>query len=132
MTRSPYPVAVVGVGHMGGAMAANLLTRGWPVQVCDLVPERMHALASLGAGVHDHPASAAVTSDATIVCVVDAVQCEQVLFGPQGLALAVPAGHTVLLCPTIAPQDTESLAQRLVARAGDRLALKRRKHHRNN
>lgn len=119
MTSSPYPVAVVGVGNMGGAMAANLLVRGWPVHVCDLVPERMRELESFGAVPHEHPASCAIKSIATIVCVVDAAQCEQVLFGPQGLAPAVPAGHAVLLCPTIAPQDTESLAQRLGERGID-------------
>ena len=30
------PVSVVGVGNMGGAIAANLLARGLSVQVCDL------------------------------------------------------------------------------------------------
>lgn len=94
-------------------MAANLLSRGWPVHVCDLLPERMRELEPLGAIPHDHPVAAAVKSAVTIVCVVDAPQCEQVLLGPHGVAAAVPAGHTVLLCPTIAPQDTESLAQRL-------------------
>lgn len=40
-----YPVAVIGVGNMGAAMAANLLSRSWPVAVCDLLPERSQALA---------------------------------------------------------------------------------------
>ena len=34
--RTVYPVGIVGVGNMGGAMAANLLQRGWPVHVLDL------------------------------------------------------------------------------------------------
>jgi 3-hydroxyisobutyrate dehydrogenase-like beta-hydroxyacid dehydrogenase len=48
--------------------------------------------------------------------VVDASQVQQVLFGSQGVAAAVPAGHTVLLCPTIAPQDTERFAAQLAQR----------------
>jgi 3-hydroxyisobutyrate dehydrogenase-like beta-hydroxyacid dehydrogenase len=108
-----FPVAVVGVGNMGGAMAANLLARGWPVHVCDVVSQRMQDLESFGGITHDRPAQAAMECIATIVCVVDAAQCEQVLFGPQGVAASVPAGHVVLLCPTIAPQDAEALAQRL-------------------
>ena len=110
---APYPVAVVGVGNMGGAMAARLLAQGWPVQVHDIDPQKYAALLSAGATVHASPAQAALGCAAVIVCVVDAAQCEQVLFGPQGLAGAMRPGSMVMLCPTIAPQDTESLAGRL-------------------
>ncbi len=110
---APYPVAVVGVGNMGGAMAARLLAQGWPVQVHDIDPQKYVALLAAGATAHASPAQAAAGCGAVIVCVVDAAQCEQVLFGPQGLAGAMPPGGMVMLCPTIAPQDTESLAGRL-------------------
>ena len=116
MTRpaAPYPVAVVGVGNMGGAMAARLLELGWPVQVHDIDARKHVTLLAAGAMAHASPAQAALGCAAVIVCVVDAVQCEQVLFGPQGLAGVMPPGGMVLLCPTIAPQDTERLAGRLV------------------
>lgn len=109
----PYPVAVVGVGNMGGAMAARLLAQGWPVQVHDIDPQRHAALIAVGATAHASPAQAASGCAAVIVCVVDATQCEQVLFGSRGLAGAMRPGSMVMLCPTIAPQDTESLAGRL-------------------
>jgi 3-hydroxyisobutyrate dehydrogenase-like beta-hydroxyacid dehydrogenase len=51
-----------------------------------------------------------------IVCVVDAAQSQAVLFGPQGATAALQPGQTVLLCPTIAPQDTEALAAGLAER----------------
>lgn len=110
---TPYPVAVVGVGNMGGAMAARLLAQGWPVQVHDIDPQKHAALIAAGATAHASPVQAASGCTAVIVCVVDAAQCEQVLFGPQGLAGAMPPGGMVMLCPTIAPQDTEALAGRL-------------------
>jgi len=118
MTAVPekFPVAVIGVGNMGGAMAANLLARGWPVHVCDVVPRRIRDLESLGALGHENAAQAAINSVAIIVCVVDAAECEQVLFGPGGAAAAMQPGQLVLLCPTIAPEDTELLAQRLAER----------------
>ena len=50
---------------------------------------------------------------AVIVCVVDAAQTEDVLFGAHGLAHSLPSGQTVILCPTILPQDVESFASRL-------------------
>ncbi len=109
----PYPVAVVGVGNMGGAMAARLLAQGWPVQVHDIDPQRHAALIAVGATAHASPAQVASGCAAVIVCVVDATQCEQVLFGSRGLAGSMRPGSMVMLCPTIAPQDTESLAGRL-------------------
>ena len=40
-----FPVGIVGVGNMGGAMAANLLGRGWPVFVNDLDAAKTRNLA---------------------------------------------------------------------------------------
>ena len=116
---APYPVAVVGVGNMGGAMAARLLGLGWPVQVHDIDSRKHAALVTAGATACTSPAAAAQACRVAIVCVVDAAQCADVLFGSQGLATGLPAGATVLLCPTIAPQDTEALAQRLAGRGID-------------
>jgi L-threonate 2-dehydrogenase len=114
-----FPVAVVGVGNMGGAMAGNLLERGWPVHVCDRVPQRVQDLLPFGALALENPAQAATNCVAIIVCVVDAAQCEEVLFGPDGVAAAMQPGQMVMLCPTLAPQDTESLACRLAERGID-------------
>jgi L-threonate 2-dehydrogenase len=37
-------VGIVGIGNMGGGMAARLLDRGWQVRTCDLVEARVQAL----------------------------------------------------------------------------------------
>jgi putative dehydrogenase len=107
------PVAIVGVGNMGGGMAGRLLERGWPVRACDLVPARVATLVQQGASAAASPAEVAIGAQALIVCVVDAVQAEAVLFGPDGAAAALAPGTPVLLCPTISPQDVERLAQAL-------------------
>lgn len=104
---------IVGVGNMGGGMAARLLARGWRVRACDLVAARVDALVRMGAEAAATPADAARGADALIVCVVDAAQAADVLFGARGAAAALPPGRAVLLCPTIAPQDVEGLAARL-------------------
>lgn len=100
---------------MGGAMAANLLTRGWAVEVCDIDPAKVADLKEKGASALAVPAQAAINSVAFIVCVVDAAQTDVVLFGPHGLARMLQPGHTVMLCPTISPQDVEAFAVRLAA-----------------
>lgn len=109
-------VGIAGVGNMGGAMAAHLLEQGWRVQVCDIDASKVRALEGLGAAGRSDPAAAAEGCDALIVCVVDAAQTEEVLFGAQGAAAAMSAGQAVLLCPTIAPQDVEDFARRLAER----------------
>ena len=111
-----FQLAIIGVGNMGGAMAENLLTRGWPVNVCDRYHDRCAALAPLGALAFDNPGDAAVAAHCTIVCVVDAQQTRDVLFGSAGVAGVAGAmnlGGTVFLCPTMAPGDVEDIAARL-------------------
>ena len=109
-------LGIVGVGNMGGAMAAHLLEQGWSVRVCDLLPQRVEALVAQGAIAAAEPAAAAAGLSALIVCVVDAAQVESVLFGAHGAALALQPDAAVLLCPTIAPQDVERFAHELQGR----------------
>jgi 3-hydroxyisobutyrate dehydrogenase len=112
-------VGIVGTGNMGGGMATNLLARGWQVQVHDLDRIRVETLQNRGAIACADAAAAAADVPITIVCVVDAAQCDEVLWGKRGVH-ARPGGitgHTVMLCPTIAPDDVERLAARL-AQAG--------------
>ncbi|MFT3954098.1 MAG: NAD(P)-dependent oxidoreductase [Piscinibacter sp.] len=111
----PTRVAVVGIGNMGLAMALRLRDCGFDVQVRDIDPSREAMARDEGLGVHASPAAAASGAGCAIVAVVDAAQTEAVLFGADGIAAALPPGAAVLLCPTIAPHDTEALAARLVA-----------------
>ena len=107
-------VTIIGVGNMGGAMAANLLQQGWRVEVCDLEPSKVQNLKLFGAIALDLPAQAAINSIAYLVCVVDAAQTETVIFGRGGLASMLQPGQVVMLCPTMAPADVESIACRLL------------------
>ncbi len=117
MTLLHTPVAFIGIGNMGLAMALRLRDAGQPVRVHD-IDLRRHALAeAAGAELADSPAAVAAGCALLIVVVVDAAQTEAVLFGPAGAAAALPPGATVMLCPTIGPADVEQLAARL-AEAG--------------
>ena len=106
-------VSIIGVGHMGGGMATNLLARGYNVHVHDLDAKKANFYQAKGAESHINNAQAAIKSIVSIICVVDAAQTAEVLFGAHGVTSSVPEGHTVMLCPTIAPQDVESFAKRL-------------------
>ena len=117
-----FPVSIIGVGNMGGGMARNLLSKGWPVHVYDVDAARMQNLVSFGAFSHVNIEECAINSIVTIVCVVDADQTHEVLFGAnnaaggkaQGVAQAMQLGRVVMLCPTLAPQDVERFAKDLI------------------
>ncbi len=112
-------VSIIGVGNMGGGMALNLLARGYAVQVHDLDAAKVNFYQQKGAFAPVFIDKFAINSIATIICVVDAQQTDDVLFGRTGLMQSEPASlqqHTVVLCPTIAPQDVERIAQQLEER----------------
>jgi L-threonate 2-dehydrogenase len=107
------PVGVVGVGNMGQAMALRLLDRGHRVVVRDIRADAQAAATAAGAqGVHDC-ATLATHCHLLIVAVVDAAQCDTVLFGERGAHEGLHQGTTVMVCSTIAPHDVESIAARL-------------------
>ena len=118
MMKNLCSVAVVGAGNMGSAIVARLCELGWAVVVCDINPARQREALEVGAHLADTPETAvrALESDGVlIVCVVDAAQSRDVLLDEDGAATALQPGQTVLLCPTIAPEDTEALAAALRA-----------------
>lgn len=106
-------IGFVGIGNMGLAMALRLGEQGHEIAVCDIDAARPPL--APGAAVAAVPAALAGCA-LVIVAVVDAAQTRQVLFGPDGLAGALPPGATVMLCPTIAAEDTEACAAGLAAR----------------
>jgi len=106
-------VGVIGVGNMGSAMALRLLERGHRVVVRDIRPEAQAAAVAAGAAAVPDCAALARRCGLTIVAVVDAAQCEAVLFGDQGAHQGLHDAAAVMICSTIAPHDVVSLAARL-------------------
>lgn len=113
MTPTKTPVAIIGVGNMGGGMARRLLAQGWPVRVCDIDLQKTKSLEAIGALALSTPSQAAIDSVAILVVVVDADQTGDVLFGANGLGNALQPGQTVFLCPTLAPDDVAHMGARL-------------------
>ena len=111
----PFGVGIIGVGNMGAAMAERLATLGWMPRVYDIIPAKSRCLEQFGAVAPDSAAQAAINTVAVIVCVVDAAQTRDVLFGVRGIAAHLKPGQMVVLCPTISPHDVEDIAQRLLS-----------------
>lgn len=102
-------VAFLGLGAMGGPMAATLTRAGWPVAVFDVRPEARAELAALGAEDAANPAAAARGAATVLVMVRDFAQARAVLLGPDGALDALAPATLVILMSTVAPTDAREL-----------------------
>ena len=109
-------VGFIGLGIMGGAMAANLLKAGFDLTVWNRTPGRITPLAEAGAAVADGPADVAARSDIIVTCVSDTPDAEAVILGPGGVIEGARPGALVIDCSTISPEATKTIAARLKER----------------
>jgi 3-hydroxyisobutyrate dehydrogenase-like beta-hydroxyacid dehydrogenase len=110
-------VAFAGLGIMGGPMAANLARAGFEVTVFTRTREKAERFAA----EHDaraaaSPAEAGSGADAFVSIVPDAPQVEELLFGEEGAAEALPDGALVVDMSTISPTASREIAGRLAPR----------------
>ncbi len=106
-------IGLIGPGAMGLAITQALLRGGFRVLVRDINPERNRLAAEAGAIVREHPAAIAREADIVMSIVVNAAQTRAVCFGENGITPAMRRGGIVLMCSTIAPDDTASIAAEL-------------------
>lgn len=109
-------IGFVGLGTMGGAMAANVARAGFRVTAWNRTPGRASELDGLGVRPADSPAAVAAASDIVVTIVSDTPDVEAVLFGPQGIAAGAAAGSLVVDMSTISPSATRDFATRLAER----------------
>jgi 3-hydroxyisobutyrate dehydrogenase-like beta-hydroxyacid dehydrogenase len=92
MTKPAY--AFIGLGHLGGHLAASLLRNGFAVTVHDRDPVAVARLVALGARDTASPAEAAARAGNAITCLPSPAISETVLAGPKGLLAGLPSGGT--------------------------------------
>ena len=114
--HAPTPVTFLGLGTMGGAMAANLARAGFPVTAWNRSPGRALELVDLGVTMAATPAVAAAASTIVVICVSDTPDVEAVLFGPDGVVEGARPGTLIVDCSTIAPSGSWDFAGRLAER----------------
>ncbi|HEX3265404.1 MAG TPA: NAD(P)-dependent oxidoreductase [Candidatus Limnocylindrales bacterium] len=110
-------VGFVGLGTMGGPMAANAARAGFEVSAWNRTPGRDVDLHDLGVSIVESPAAVAAASDVVITMVSDTPDVEAVLFGPGGVAEGAATGTLLVDMSTISPSATRDFAARL-ARQG--------------
>ena len=109
-------VGFVGLGIMGGPMAANLLKAGFKVTVWNRSPRRMEPLLELGAAGAGSPAEVAAASEVTVSCVTNSPDVEAVALRPGGIAEGAASGSVYIDCSTISPAVSRDVAVALAGR----------------
>jgi 3-hydroxyisobutyrate dehydrogenase-like beta-hydroxyacid dehydrogenase len=107
-------IAFVGLGIMGGPMAANLAKAGFKLSVYTRTREKAEAFASEhGATAAATPREAAEGAAAVITMVPDAPEVEEVLLGDDGAAHGLDQGALAIDMSTIAPTAARAIGERL-------------------
>lgn len=109
-------VGFIGLGIMGGAMAARIAAAGYPMHVYNRSPARAHALVAAGARWHDTPAALAKEADIVITIVGTPEDVRALYGGESGLIANAREGAILIDMTTSSP----ALAVQLAALANAR------------
>jgi len=109
-------IGVIGLGAMGGGMAASLRRAGYNVHVYDVRVEAARAFAAHGGVACAHAAEVAAHCEVVVSVVVNAAQTEAVLFGEDGVAATMKPGGLFMMCSTVDPNWSIALESRLAER----------------
>ncbi len=110
MTSPMNSIAFLGLGTMGGGMAARLVDAGHRVTVWNRHRRRADALVARGARAADTPREAAAGADLVLAMVADDAASRAVWLGPDGALAGVPRGAVAVDSSTLSPGWIAELA----------------------
>lgn len=113
--------AFIGLGHLGGNLAASLVRNGFAVTVFDRDRTAVERLVALGAIATSSPAEAAERAGNAVTCLPSPKVSEQVLAGPGGLLEGLPKGGTWIEMSTNGRDEIIRLAALASARSVETL-----------
>ena len=103
-------IALLGLGTMGGGMAANLLSAGYPLTVYNRTRAKAERFAALGARIADTPSAAAKGARIVISMLADDEASRETWTGEQGALQAVAKGSILIESSTVSPVWITELA----------------------
>ncbi|WP_235619028.1 NAD(P)-binding domain-containing protein [Embleya scabrispora] len=110
------PLAVLGLGAMGGALARAWLAAGHPLTVWNRTPSRAEPFAAAGATVAASAAEAVAAAELVVVCLLDHASVEEALAGVD------LAGRDLVDLTTTTPAEARAGAARAAERGARFLA----------
>lgn len=108
-------IAFIGLGAMGGGMAANLAKAGHAVRAFDLSEPALAAAAAAGCAPCPSAAAAADGADAIITMLPAGAQVKAVYLGDDGVLSVAPREAILIDCSTIAVDDARSVHEATAA-----------------
>ena len=121
MSASRASVGFVGLGHMGGNMAARFLAAGYPVFGAQRSREHAQQLIEQGLQWRDSPREVAEAAGVVFTSVPDDAALEDVASGPNGIVAGLGQGKAWVDVSTVSPQLSMELAGRARARGASML-----------
>ncbi|MFS2014492.1 3-hydroxyisobutyrate dehydrogenase [Azospirillum sp. CT11-132] len=110
-------IGFIGLGNMGGPMAANLVKAGHQVSGFDLSPAAIDAAKAAGVTIGDSPAAIAAAAEVVITMLPGGKHVLGVYDGDKGIVAAVKPGTLLIDCSTI-DVDSARKAHALAAAKG--------------
>ncbi|SAK88834.1 3-hydroxyisobutyrate dehydrogenase [Caballeronia ptereochthonis] len=104
-------IGFIGLGHMGGPMAANLLKAGHAVTAFDLVPAALEAAKAAGATLAASPRAAAEGAEVVITMLPAAQHVKAVYLNDDGVLAGVAKGVPLVDSSTIDPATAKLIAE---------------------
>ena len=114
-TTMTTTLGFIGLGHMGGNMAARLLAAGYPVYGEARHQEEAESLLDAGLQWCDTPREVAEAADIVFTSLPDDDALKQVASGPDGLLSGLIAGRIWVDMSTVSPRASRELAERVAA-----------------
>ncbi len=109
-------VAFIGLGNMGGGMAANLVKAGFDVHAFDLSPTAQAHAKEEGCNLADSAAAAVEGVDFVVSMLPNGTIVESVYIDDDALLDVIPKTALVLDCSTIAPANSRRVGKEAAAR----------------
>jgi 3-hydroxyisobutyrate dehydrogenase-like beta-hydroxyacid dehydrogenase len=114
-------IGFVGLGHMGGNMAARFLDAGYTVYGEERSREHAQALVKRGLRWRDTPREIAETADVIFTSLPDDSALELVASSPDGILAGITAGTIWVDLSTVSPHASRGVAERVRARGATML-----------
>jgi len=109
-------VAFIGLGNMGGGMAANLVKAGFEVRAFDLSPAALSSAVEAGCTACDSAADAVGSADYVVSMLPNGAIVESIYIDKDNLLDVIPQSALVMDCSTISAQSSRRLAKEAQAR----------------
>jgi 3-hydroxyisobutyrate dehydrogenase len=114
--KRSIPLSVIGTGLMGAPIALRLHTQGHTVTAYNRSPEKLLPLQAQGIAIVATPLEAIDASEFILLMLTDAAAIESTILTPETLPYL--QGKTVIQMSTIAPSESQAIAQIIQSHGG--------------